>query len=177
MPRFPIGDVKYWAARYSYPTDEHIERVIVPRARERGYLERAELLYICEWKSQRQKARFSLNSARTVEEVTRIALAADDERVRIGVLRILEGVGWPVASTLLHFTHRDPYPILDYRALWSLGVEQPPAYYEFATWWNYVTSCRRLAVSAGVSARELDRALWQYSKENQGAEQLRATFR
>ncbi len=37
------------------------------------------------------------------------------------VLRFLDGVEWPTASTILHFCGARPYPILDYRALWSLG--------------------------------------------------------
>jgi hypothetical protein len=39
--------------------------------------------------------------------------------------------------------------------------------YEFSFWWEYTQFCRKLAAEAGVSMRTLDRALWQYSKENQ----------
>lgn len=60
----------------------------------------------------------------------------------------------------------DLYPILDYRALWSLGIDPPPAY-DFPFWRAYTLACRELAAGAGVSMRDLDRALWQYSKENQ----------
>jgi hypothetical protein len=31
----------------------------------------------------------------------------------------------------------------------------------------YLTVCRRIASTAGVDLRTLERALWQYSKENQ----------
>lgn len=167
--RFPIEDVGRWASRYAYLDDDtgHIEQVIAPRCRARGYLDRPDFLFICDWKSQRQKARYRQNSAASIEEGTRIALTARDERLRIGVLRVLEGVGWPTASTLLHFAHQDPYPILDYRALWSLGVDEPLAYYTFPIWWDYVMSCRRIAESAGVPIRVLDQALWQYSKAHQ----------
>jgi hypothetical protein len=68
---------------------------------------------------------------------------------------------------MLHFAHRDLYPILDFRALWSLGHEKPPAFYTFDFWWEYVQSCRARAKECGVSMRVLDRALWQFSKENQ----------
>jgi len=36
-----------------------------------------------------------------------------------------------------------------------------------ARWSDYTLFCRKLAEDAGVTIRELDRALWQYSKENQ----------
>jgi hypothetical protein len=72
-----------------------------------------------------------------------------------------------MASVILHWCHADRYPIIDYRALWSLSVEQQPAFYTFDFWWSYVVCCRQLAEEAGVDMRTLDRALWQYSKENQ----------
>lgn len=170
--RFPVGEIEYWASKYSYLDEQttHIERVIGPRCQAAGYIGRADFLFICEWKSLRQKGRYARNSASVVKEASGIALGASDERLRIGVLRVLEGVGWPTASTLLHFAHPEPYPILDFRALWSLGVESPPGYYDFTTWWGYVTTCRRIAESARVTIRQLDRALWQYSRQNQGAE-------
>jgi hypothetical protein len=71
-----------------------------------------------------------------------------------------------MASVILHWGCHEPYPILDYRALWSLGIDSPPAY-NFNFWWAYTQQCRGLAAQAGVSMRTLDRALWQYSKENQ----------
>lgn len=72
-----------------------------------------------------------------------------------------------MASVLLHFFHTDPYPIIDYRALWSLSLEQTYSYYTFGAWWRYVEACRRFSREAGVDMRTLDRALWQFSNENQ----------
>ena len=88
-----------------------------------------------------------------------------DERQRIEALTRLHGVDYPTASVLLHLAHRDSYPIIDFRALWSLGVETPPTAYFFTYWWAYTQACRSLAKDAGVRMRTLDRALWQYSKE------------
>jgi len=82
------------------------------------------------------------------------------------VLTLLSGVGWPMASVVLHWCHTAPYPILDFRALWSLGVAPLPSY-DFPLWRAYTDHCREMAAAAGVSMRDLDRALWQFSKENQ----------
>jgi len=71
------------------------------------------------------------------------------------------------ASVLLHFGYRDLYPILDFRALWSLSVEPPKEGYDFEFWSAYTTHCRELARQAEVDMRTLDRALWQYSSDNQ----------
>jgi hypothetical protein len=101
-----------------------------------------------------------------IQAITRTALSAPDEPRRIKVLTTINGVSWPMASVLLHFGHADRYPILDFRALWSLEVDTPPVY-TFSFWWEYTQACQKLATNAGVSMRTLDRALWQYSKENQ----------
>ena len=44
------------------------------------------------------------------------------------VLIALEGVGVPTASMLLHFAFPDDYPILDVRALESLGPRSRTVY-------------------------------------------------
>mgnify|MGYP001265380021 CR=1 FL=1 len=107
------------------------------------------------------------NKDEFVKEITAIALNAKEERLRIEILTLLDGVGWPTASVILHFYHKEPYPILDFRALWSLGIAVVPKQYEFQFWWRYVEFCRSLFVKYDVSNRTLDKALWQYSKENQ----------
>jgi hypothetical protein len=101
-----------------------------------------------------------------VRTITRAAFAATDESLKIDLLRTLDGVEWPTASTLLHFGDRRPYPILDYRALWSLGFETLPRYtMEF--WLAYLAFTRQLARRLKIDIQVLDRALWQYSKARQ----------
>ena len=127
---------------------------------------RDEFLAFCCWKTPRSKPRVESNPTDFIEAVTRTALVTSSERLRIEVLTLLQGVQWPTASVLLHFGHIERYPILDFRALWSLGINQPLDY-NFDFWWAYTCFCRNLAEQVGVSMRTLDRALWQYSKENQ----------
>ena len=91
---------------------------------------------------------------------------AASEQLRIEALTLLRGVSWPIASTILHWCHADPYPVLDLRALWSLGIDTTPRY-DFPFWWAYVERCRALAAEARMSMRMLDRALWQYSRERE----------
>lgn len=81
-------------------------------------------------------------------------------------LLILDGVAMPVASVILHFAFPDKYSILDFRAIWALGWEQPNKYtYDF--WIRYCNQVKKLADGLGVSIRTIDKALWQYSKEKQ----------
>lgn len=165
--RFDPGEIPLWASRYPIEDDEEVEESVAPKVRNRRYFVKAELQTVCNWKTHRSKSRVAKNTEGYVEEVTRTALSTPDERLRIEVLTLLDGVEWPTASVLLHFGHSDPYPILDFRALWSLGIDKPPIDYDFNFWWQYTQSCRKLAAKTKVSMRTLDRALWQYSKKKQ----------
>ncbi len=95
-------------------------------------------------------------------------LSAADESERITPLLGLHGVGVPTASTLLCVAFPADYPILDVRALESLGVRSRSTY-PVSFWLRYLDACRELARVHGVSVRTLDKALWQYSRERSPA--------
>ena len=166
--RFPVTEVMFWAARYSYADDAEVE-AIGRAARERGWYTRDEFLTVTRWKTQRSRSRCEGNDEASVEATTRLALSTPDERIRIEAFTRLHGVAYPTASVLLHFARPDAYPIIDFRALWSLGWASPPTSYTFAFWWAYTLACRSLEKEAGVRMRTFDRALWQFSKERQPA--------
>jgi hypothetical protein len=165
--RFPETDVAKWAARFPNNGSgddgpDAIRRLVLAR----GYLTRSEFLTICVWKSARSKPTCRRNSAHRVETLTRAALATPDEELKISLLRLLDGVEWPTASTILHFCDARPYPILDYRAVWSLGLARRP-HYTIEFWLAYLAFTRDLAVRVNLPIRTVDKALWQYSKERQ----------
>jgi hypothetical protein len=164
--RIPETDLPSWAQHYAYPGEADIENTLAPAARARGYLERDEFLALCRWKTPRSQSRCAANDARFLQEVTGVALSTKHEELKISVLLLLRGVSWPTASVILHFCDTGKYPVLDYRALWSLRC-RPPAQYSFPFWWEYTSFMRELHERTGLSMRTLDRALWQYSKERQ----------
>jgi hypothetical protein len=162
--QFEPSELRPLAARFPTQDDSEADRIGAD-ARRRGFLTKPELERVVEWKSGgRQRRNAARNSSEGVEEITGVALAARDERLRVGALLCLEGVSWPTASVVLHFAHPDPYPIIEYRALEALGVNRAGPY-TFAFWLAYVEACRGLAREYGLTMRELDRALWQWSKE------------
>ena len=163
--RFPLDAIPYWAAHYDAAYDAAVA-ALAPAARARGFLTGDELRQLGRWKSPRIGHHLAANDSTYVEAVTAAALSTPSEQLRLEVLTLLSGVGWPMASVILHWCHADPYPILDFRALWSLGLDPLPRY-DFALWQAYSGHCRELAAAAGATMRELDRALWQYSKEKQ----------
>ena len=165
--QFPRSEISYWAGRYPIETDYEVENIIAPQVQKRGYFTKPEFVVLCRWKTPRSKPLVASNQEESVKEITRLALSTTDERQRMELLTLLSGVGWPTASVLLHFGHSDLYPIHDFRALWSLGVEDSEKLKKFSFWQAYTSFCRQLAAEAGMTMRILDRALWQYSKENQ----------
>lgn len=163
--QFDTSMIPALASRYSYPLLEgRIADEIGPAVRERGYFTRSELIDICRWKTPRSGPLVTLNSEEGVQEATGLALRATAEALRIWIPMGLSGVSWPTASVLLHFGHKDRYPILDYRALEAFGVAKPASY--TVPFWNaYVAACRKTDDETGYGMRVIDRALWQWSKD------------
>ena len=165
--RFPEKQIKYWADRYQYPGEKELIAGPVTSSRARGYLTKSEFLEIARWKTPRSQTRCSRNDPDFVKEVTRLALApSTSDRLRIESLTLLSGIEWPTASVILHFCHRETYPILDFRALWSLRCPVPTQY-RYPLWSSYTNFTRDLCTRRDITSRMLDRALWQYSKEHQ----------
>ena len=164
--RFDESEIESIASRYEYPREEEDLIKLRKEILSTGNLDKEQLQMVAKWKSPRSAGHVNKNSNGYVEEVTSFAFSAKDERSRIEVLTILDGVSWPTASVLLHLFHADNYPILDFRAIWSArsGV---PKQYDYLFWKSYVAFCREIAEKNNISMRILDRAMWQYSKENQ----------
>ncbi len=162
--QFDASLIPALASRYSYPPEGRIVDEIGPAVRERGYFTRSELIAVCAWKTARSRSRVAANTETDVRETTRLALSATAESLRIWIPMALSGVRWPTASVLLHFGHKDRYPILDYRALEALGVTES-ANYTVPFWNVYVTACRKIDDETGFGMRIIDRAMWQWSKE------------
>lgn len=156
-----------FSGRYTYQngTDDRILEEIRPRVQQLGYILYDDFLLICEWKTQRSKSRVRKNSQEMVKEASAFALTAKEEKLRVETFTLLEGVSYPTASVFLHFLHPEPYPILDFRALETLGIKEPVAY-RFGFWWEYVQFTRDLAQQLKIDMRTLDRGLWQWSLEN-----------
>ncbi|HET7451776.1 MAG TPA: hypothetical protein VFL12_03495 [Thermoanaerobaculia bacterium] len=164
-PRISLRAIPDYARRYPEEVDAEVEK-IGAEARRLGYLRRPAFLALCRWKTPRTAPLCESNPAALVRRVTSLAFATEDERIRIELLTLLQGVSWPTASAILHLCFPDRYPILDVRALWSLSVS-PPRGFGWPFWSAYVDYSRKLARKAGVTMRTLDRALWTWSKEHE----------
>jgi hypothetical protein len=164
--RFPLTEVRDWIARFGDDGADRVIDAIAPAVRARGHFLREEFLDTYRWKTHRTVYLAEKYTDEQIADVTGVAFRQSDEKLRVCLLRALDGVNWPVASTLLYVGVSPDYPIIDFRALWSLHSAMPSVV-SFDFWWAYVECCRHLAGAAGVTVRELDKALWAYAAANQ----------
>ncbi len=168
--RFPEKEIHKWADRYTSDKEEmRLENKIIEnvtlKIKDRGFLTKKNLLEFSIWKSGSQtKHLVERNTDAYVRQVTSASLGASDERFRIEALTLLDGVGWPTASIILHICVPNSYPVIDFRALWSLNIGED-VNYDFQFWWAYTKHCRKMSKKLKVDMRTFDRALWQYSYE------------
>ena len=166
--RFTDDKIRYWSGEYNYYQSKIEQEILdlVPTVKKRGYIFKNEFILVSRWKSPRTFKHYSSNDAEYIKEITTLALSTKNEQLRIESLTLLSGINYPAASVILHFFHKDKYPIIDFRALWSIksGV---PKKYSFPFWFDYVQFCRKLSSISGCNMRIVDQALWAYSKVNQ----------
>jgi len=170
--RFPESEICQWAEKYKKANPQHYKpestefMTIKPKVEKHVCLDSEELFNVEHWKSPRRAGDIYENDDNYIKEITGWAFTATNERSRIEVLTLLDGIREKTASAILHLFHKDQYPILDSRALWSVGLEGSEQY-SFRFWQKYVCFCRDVACRNQVCMRTLDRALWQYSELHQ----------
>lgn len=159
---FTREQILEYAACYVYDADD-VLGTRMEAAAQRGHMTREDLIAVARWKWRGGRTRqlCAENTEAEVVEITTASFGATSERLRIGTLLSLRGVQWPMASVILHFTFPDQYPILDVRAMNTVGGSP---LYTYEKWVDYVGLCRRTAAEHGVSMRTLDKALWAFDK-------------
>jgi hypothetical protein len=129
----------------------------------KGKHARKNLDIIFRWKTRgRGISRLKRNKRGEIVEALAVAAAAENERTAIAGLCGLYGVNVPVASAILTCIAPKRYTIIDFRALQALGNRTTDRSIEF--YLEYLQHCRGLARRCDVTLRQLDRALWNWSK-------------
>lgn len=132
-----------------------------------SYLTKDILMLIAKWKAVRIKGFVNKNDDQFVRDVTNISLTTKNERLRLEVLRLLNGVETRMASTILFFCFPERYTVMDYRAWDSLKAlgkidGKIDDNVTFEGWQKYNEVCHEIAKQNSVSLRILDKALWQH---------------
>jgi len=97
MLSFDLDFVRLWSDRYVAEMPR-LERTLLddigPASAVRGHMTRDDLEQVGRWKSARATGYLARNEPALVEEVTRVAFAADtSDRLRHRILCLLAGVG------------------------------------------------------------------------------------
>jgi len=139
-----------------------MERML--EAADREYMTLDDLIAVADWKSHRVLPHCRLNSEAAVEEITATSFAAAMRcsDASICALLVLRGVGWPMASVILHFAFPYKYPILDKMAMKAVDGSTD---YTIEQWKEYTELCHSTAQKHDIAMRTLDKALWLYGKE------------
>ena len=160
--QFDSAEIPYWARRDHAKDDEDaLDAGSRIAARQ---ITSAEIYVIFKWKTKnRGVSRLRRNEEKDILDAVRAATTAPDDRTAVEALIELSGVDVPVASAILTAIYPDRYTIIDFRALEALGTNTTNRNVPF--YLRYLRHCRETAEMYGVSLRQLDRALWQWSYE------------
>lgn len=175
LKRLPYRRLAPLIRDYLSAEDEETESLIreLRPARERGYLTPSELEAVCRWKSPRALQHIKNNSPARVRGATSRALETRSERRRLETLLELEGVSVPMASAILMLLNPKRYGVIDIR-VWQIlhavgAVTKKPkgVGFTFANWYQFLMIIRYLAKQFGVTAREVERALFKAHRKYQ----------
>ena len=149
------------------------------KKRQEFYLTSDELEQILKWKldSQfgRQKKIRENNTPDNVKIITKAAFAVthtnkDFEIVlKLKILSTLTGVEIPVASAILTICYPEQFAVIDFRNWRQVyQTEKQKTYYTAKEYLGYLHKVREYAKKYGITPQEMDIALWQKDREENG---------
>jgi|SRR5882724_165623 len=160
--QFARSDIPSLAALYDAKEDELAQEAGNQIAK--ANFSRTHLETIFNWKTKgRGKSRLSKNSDNEIADALKLAVEAKTPRAAIAVLAGLSGVDVPVASAILAMAKADSYTIIDWRALHALDIYASNV--TIKLYILYLNECRNIADETKITLRQLDRAMWQWSKD------------
>ncbi len=166
-------NIIYWSQKYNEryrlkdkDREEKIKNILIGQR----YLTQENLRDIMYWKSPRIIRYADENEPSEIKRITQFSFETENERKRIesliGQKGGLKGVGWPVASTILHFAFPERYPIMDFRVMRSLlDIKPDELLYQFEFWKSYCEKERHISKTLDFPIRTVEKALWKFDKE------------
>jgi hypothetical protein len=177
--RDPATWISRWAAAYHRPDDDPLAPL-----QGKAVLDASDRELLARWKFQSFPSRLQRtldllagNDPRWADDLTRRAVACNDDLGAWLIAQHILGVGPALASAMLMAHDPERFTVIDARAYRSVvllaqtgvltgnGID-PTRLIERArfsaagTWLAYLHACRALATAVGCSLRDLDRALF-----------------
>jgi hypothetical protein len=161
-PRLTAEEAKPLANAYDAAGDWEAE--VAGAMLRNGDLSVSHFRSIVKWKTNGWGlTRLDRNTDGEVRDALRLAIDARCPRSSIAVLVGLHGVDVPVASAIMAMVKPDVHTVIDFRALEALGYAGN--YRSIPFYLYYRAYCVNLAREWGMTVRNLDRSLWQWSSE------------
>ena len=141
-----------------------------PCLKKQGFVTKEQFIEIAKWKSSRPLKHYEANDERIVKEVTGIAFATKNEKIKIHILTALKGVNYPTASAILMFYDQVKYPVLDIRVWQQLykaklvDTNEKGQNFTLEEWKKYLEVIREKAKEFGLTARQVEKRLFDYDK-------------
>ena len=140
--------------------------------KKRGSFTKDEFLKMGMWKSPRPKWHYLNNSEKEIISVSKKVIATKNDQTRAELLTSLQGVAIPTASAILTLIYPKNYGVIDIR-VWQVlylygSVKTKPNGKSLNSndWHNYLMILRCYAKKFNVSARDIERTLFFYHKNN-----------
>jgi len=157
-----------------YGVEGYLFENVSQRFAQTGTLTPYDFFAIVIWKSNRTKGKIARGLAfrgTTIENLMREVSAASVPESKVDTLLQVPGIGLAMASAILTVCYPDEFTVLDYRAwgtLSSNAVPGLPSRHPATTmeYLQYCLVCKDFARRMGLSLRDLDRALWAKSWED-----------
>ena len=172
--RFTVDDAFIGRWECQYDSTEHDEEeyqkilraVSADVARMHG-ISKPTFVQILDWKAPRVKGKVNWKQFDSYRKAFRRCLETPDEG-KLTILTDLDGIGPPVASTILHFVYPERFPIMDVRtveALYHAGYLESKQR-DSARYVPFRQAMLAIAQRhADWSLRQIDRALFAYHKK------------
>ena len=157
-----------------YDLEVYLFDVVSRQFAETGTLSAYDFFAIVAWKSNRSKTKIRNGieaAGRSVAGLTQEVNESPSPVAKLESLLQVRGIGLPIASAILSVCYPQDYTVLDYRA-WDTAQKMDlnglPSHYPRnpGGYLQYCKACSRFARRAGISLRDLDRALWARSWED-----------
>ena len=140
-------------------------------AKGEGFFTMGFLYDIIDWKSPRSKSVWQKNDNEYVKEVSQRFFLLTDDEDRMACLRELHGVAVPVASAILTLMDPKNYGVIDFH-VWQLlhqfgfvSEKEDGKNLSVSNWLQFLDILRLLAQQFEVSARDVERTLFNYHRD------------
>jgi len=172
MPKSKISDMKQLLPTIPDHEDEKTMELfgLFESLKNQTCLTKEQLIEILRWKSPRPLRHYEMNSEEAVKEITTLAFATKNDSLKVHILTALTGVNYPAASAILMFYDKTKYPVLDIRVWQQLhkanlvNTNSRGQNFTIKQWDTYLTVIRKLAKDFKLTARQVEKRLFDYDK-------------